>query len=82
METKLNQTDTQGRKQGPWEEHYANGNLWYKGSYLNDIEIGIWEWYWINGNLMYKGSYLDGKETGTWEWYDIEGNLKKVIYYH
>ena len=82
METKVNQRDVQGSKQGFWEEYYSNGNLWSKGSYLDDKETGAWEWYYYNGNFCRKGSYLDGIEIGTWETYDREGILIEVTYHH
>ena len=51
METKLNQRDTQGRKQGLWKWYWSNDNAMWKGYYLNDERIGTWEWYYYNGNL-------------------------------
>ena len=82
MKTKLNQTDAQGLRQGLWERYWPNGNLWWKGSYLNGKQTGLWEWHWSNGNLWYKGSFLNGKEIGTWEWYDENETLQEVIYHH
>ena len=82
MKTKLNQKDAQGLKQGLWVHHWLNGNLDWKGSYLDGEPTGAWESYWLTGNLWLKGSYLKGKEIGTWERYDEDGTLIKVIYYH
>jgi antitoxin component YwqK of YwqJK toxin-antitoxin module len=50
-----------GEKDGYWEEYFDNGQLMYKGSFINGLRDGIWEWYWSNGQLMSKGSYKDGK---------------------
>ena len=83
METPINQKDALGFKQGLWEEYWDNGNLYYKGSWLDGKQTGLWEHYWHNsGNLMCKGSFFNDKKTGIWEWYDIEGNLIRVIYHH
>jgi antitoxin component YwqK of YwqJK toxin-antitoxin module len=47
----------QGEAHGYWEEYYSNGQLWYKGNYVNGNEHGYWESYYSNGQLYYKGNY-------------------------
>ena len=51
MKKKLNQTDVQGRRQGHWKEYWHNGNLNWKGSYLDGKQIGVWKHYNREGNL-------------------------------
>jgi len=36
---------------GYWESYYSNGNLSYKGNYVDGKEHGYWEEYYYNGNL-------------------------------
>jgi len=58
----INQYTHDGKKTGIWEEYWSNGNLYSKGSYINDKKDGIWEEYWSNGQLMSKGLYKNGNE--------------------
>ena len=63
------------KKEGYWEEYFSNGQLEYKGSYINGKEEGYWELYHENGKLYSKGEYKNGKEDGIWEDYYPDGNL-------
>ena len=59
---RINQYDSEGRRQGYWEYYYSNGNLSSKGNYINGKNDGVWEFYWNNGNLpLSKELYSDGK---------------------
>jgi antitoxin component YwqK of YwqJK toxin-antitoxin module len=40
-----------GIKHGYWEDYWDNGNLWYKGNYVDGNRHGYWEVYNYNGNL-------------------------------
>ena len=82
METKLNQFNAQGRRQGHWKKRWPNRNIMFKGSYLDGKKTGAWEWYWKNGNFWTKESFLNDERTGTREDYDRKGNLVKVTYFH
>ena len=31
----MNEYNDKGEKHGPWESNHINGNLWYKGNYIN-----------------------------------------------
>jgi hypothetical protein len=31
-----------GQRHGYWEFYNADGRLWYKGMYINDIDLGFW----------------------------------------
>ena len=33
-----------GQAHGLWEEYYSNGNLRWKGSFINGNRIGLWLW--------------------------------------
>jgi len=47
-----------GKPHGYWEYYYANGNLTYKGNFINGQEDGLWEWYHSNGQLYSKEYYI------------------------
>jgi antitoxin component YwqK of YwqJK toxin-antitoxin module len=69
-----------GEEHGYWEYYWSNGNLWYKGNYVDGKKHGYWEYYLVNGNLSSKGNYVDGKKHGYWEYY-YNGELNQIIYY-
>ena len=80
---KINQYDIDGRKQGIWYEYHDNGELFFKGNYINGEKEGHWEFYYDNGKLDCKGSYVNNLRDGIWEEYGwkngklIEKNLFK-----
>ena len=47
-----------GQAHGYWEEYYNNGQLMYKGNYVDDNRHGYWEWYSYNGQLKSKQYYI------------------------
>jgi antitoxin component YwqK of YwqJK toxin-antitoxin module len=55
-----------GEPHGYWESYHPNGQLRYKGTYLNGQKHGLWGGYRHNGNLAYKGTYHYGKKIGYW----------------
>ena len=63
------------RKQGPWKEFYATGELRAEGNYENDKKVGVWKYLYIDGKLEQNGSYVNGKPNGTWKWYYENGSL-------
>ena len=68
METKINQADPLGRKQGYWEYYYKNGKIEKKGHYINNKREGIWTSYYINGlpraEITYKEDQREGISKG------------------
>lgn len=89
QQDKLNFTDNNGLKQGPWEI-YKNDMLIAKGNYEDNKEEGIWVYWHENGNKKAEGNFKDGKKIGLWvEWYDDDvlmwkgtwKNGKRVIHY-
>ena len=71
----MNEVNDKGYKHGYWEKYCPDGNLWYKGVYINGLKDGYWGKYFSNGNPWYKGHYINGKEDGYWEWYNIDSKL-------
>ena len=81
METKkdLKPINKKGQPHGYWETYYNNGQLNYKGSYVNGLKDGYWESYWPDGTLHAKGKFRNNAKVGLWIEVWIEGD-KKVFY--
>jgi antitoxin component YwqK of YwqJK toxin-antitoxin module len=47
-----------GERHGYWEDYYSNGQLAYKGNYVNSNRHGYWEVYYNNGQLVNKTYYI------------------------
>ena len=77
----INLFNAKGEKHGYWESYYDNGNLSYKGNYVDGIKHGYWEEYRSNGKLSFKGKYVNGKQHGYWEYYYYNGELNQIRYY-
>ena len=80
-ENLINLYNEKGEKHGYWEYYYSNGQLYYKGNYLNDKRHGYWEYYWSDGQLSRKGDYVDGERHGLCEGYYSNGVLHYKGYY-
>jgi antitoxin component YwqK of YwqJK toxin-antitoxin module len=72
---RINQYDSEGRKQGLWYAYHDNGKLYSKGKYKNGLMNGYWEYYENNGDLWVTGDYKNNKEDGVWD--DYENNILK-----
>jgi antitoxin component YwqK of YwqJK toxin-antitoxin module len=77
----INLYNAKGERHGYWEEYRSNGNLWYKGNFVDGKQHGYWGIYYDNGNLSYKGTYVDGNPHGYWEYYYSNGNLSSKGFY-
>ena len=77
MRTKKNiaPRNEKGESHGYWECYYSNGQLYYKGNYVNGIKDGYWEEYFYTGKLLCKGKFVKDNIVGFW----IE-NGKEVFY--
>ena len=53
-----------GERNGKGKEYYYNGELKYKGEYLNGKRNGKGKEYNYYGELEYEGEYLNGKRNG------------------
>jgi antitoxin component YwqK of YwqJK toxin-antitoxin module len=47
-----------GQPHGYWEHYWSNGQLFYKGNYVNGKRHGYWEIYHSNGQLKYKRYHI------------------------
>jgi antitoxin component YwqK of YwqJK toxin-antitoxin module len=78
----LNRVDAQGRKQGLWEKRYANGNLRYRGHFLNNNPNGAFKYYWDNDSIQNISVFSNlGKVAYTHMFYENGGlfSLGKFI---
>jgi len=60
-DTLINYTDINGKKQGKWVKKYDDGQIRYKGFFVNDIPTGTFYYYFGDGALK---SLLDYNDKG------------------
>jgi len=79
----MNKYNGQGFKHGPWEVYHGNGQLLYKGNYVDGKRHGLFEQYHPNGQLWYKVNYVNGKMHGLNLWYNYytNGNLRNLEFF-
>ncbi len=58
-DTIVNYTDINGNKQGQWIKHYNNGQVRYKGFFIDDIPQGTFTHYHRNGRIKSVLNYRD-----------------------
>ncbi|MDR2009070.1 MAG: toxin-antitoxin system YwqK family antitoxin [Bacteroidales bacterium] len=68
-DTLTNYIDINNKKQGKWIKRYDNGQIRYKGAFINDIPVGVFYYYFPNGKTK---SVLN---------YDDQGNANAEIYW-
>ena len=77
----LNQTDTQGLKQGVWKKTYPNGAVRYRGAFANDIPVGVFRYFGENGVLKATVTHTgDGVHAAT-TIFDESGKLQATGFY-
>jgi antitoxin component YwqK of YwqJK toxin-antitoxin module len=70
-----------GQAHGHWEVYHKNGQLCYKGEFINDQQHGLWITYYSNGNLWYKETFIMGQLDGLIEWYNKDGLIREIRFY-
>ena len=75
---KTRTTFKQGRKNGPIEWFYKNGQLGSRGKLKNGVPNGLWEYYYENGKLWMRGNYKNGEKDGPWEGFHDNGQLSWI----
>ena len=50
--------NNKGEPHGYWEVYFSNGNLWYKGNFINRKQHGYWEFYLTNNELKSKEYFI------------------------
>ncbi|MCK9290185.1 MAG: hypothetical protein WCR58_07130 [Bacteroidales bacterium] len=68
--------DTDGLRQGYWQERYPNGVVKAAGNYTEGKRTGDWEFYYLDGKIEQTGHYDEqGLAQGKWKWYYQSGNI-------
>ena len=50
-----------GVQDGLWEGFYENGQLEYRGNYIDGEPDGLWEWFYEDGRLIETKTYRNGE---------------------
>lgn len=66
MPTDITPRNDKGQAHGLWVTYYSNGQLDFKGEYINDYRHGFWEAYLYSGELAFKGHYHMNNPVGYW----------------
>jgi antitoxin component YwqK of YwqJK toxin-antitoxin module len=74
-------TNDKVEKHGYWERYYLNGQLFFKGNFVNGKAHGYFEWYHSNGQLYFKGNFVNGEQHGYYEEHYTNGKLLYKGYY-
>jgi antitoxin component YwqK of YwqJK toxin-antitoxin module len=69
-DAQINQTDSQGRKQGHWIKRYPDESILYEGIFKDDHPVGEFKRYYENKTLR------------SWLQYSNDGTEAKAILYH
>ena len=62
-DTTWNETDVSGRKQGYWKKYYPNGELMYRGFFVNDKPSGKMQRFYDDGKLKAELEFSRNAET-------------------
>jgi antitoxin component YwqK of YwqJK toxin-antitoxin module len=74
VSAQVNQTDEQGRKQGYWEKKYSNGNIQYKGTFIDDLPTGEFMHYDYRLNLIARVNHVSA-DSATAKIYHTNGKV-------
>ena len=77
----MNNYNENNQRHGPWEDYWSNGQIFWKGDYLNGNKNGLFETYFDNGQLYWKGKYKNGEWHGLYESYYEDGQLESLEFY-
>jgi antitoxin component YwqK of YwqJK toxin-antitoxin module len=78
----INQRDSQGRKQGPWEHYHRKGIIKERGRYENDKREDTWKYYYADGTLWQRHHYHHDLRHGVLERYYPDDTLCWRRHYH
>jgi antitoxin component YwqK of YwqJK toxin-antitoxin module len=59
----INQTDSEGKKHGPWEKRYEDGEIQYRGEFNHGEPIGTFDRYYDDGSLQAVIEYKSSSEN-------------------
>lgn len=69
-----------GQRHGIWVVYWTNGNLQYKGNYINGKENGLWQQYFSDLRPFSQGNYINAQPYGYWEVYFLSNTVNKQYY--
>jgi len=72
----VNEVDANGLKQGIWEKTFDNGNLRYKGLFMNNNPQGIFMYYYDSGELQAEKEFFHSGEAAATHIFYKNGKLK------
>jgi len=67
----INQTDSNGLRQGLWQKQQPNGRLLYKGYFKDDKPIGEWQRYHPGGQVKAVIQYNENSDSALAELFDV-----------
>jgi len=71
----VNQTDTNGLRQGLWKKYYPNGKLIYEGTFIDNKPVEKWKRYHDNGIIRAEINYSATSDSACARLFDKSGNL-------
>lgn len=74
-QNKINQTDTQGRKQGVWIKKDVEGKLVYQATFKDDKPVGEMKRFHSNGQLKAILNFKEGSNESEAHLFDEKGKL-------
>ena len=77
----FNRIDSKGRRQGPWRDFYANGQLRYEGRFKNDKCKGTFRYYDEQGNLKATNEFDKSGEKALNKTFAPNGKVVATGYY-
>ena len=77
----FNRTAGKGRRQGPWRDYYANGQLRYEGQSKNDKCKGVFKYYDEQGNLKATNEFDKSGEKALNKTYAANGRMIATGFY-
>ncbi len=79
--TKINQTDARGQRQGLWIARYPNGNIKYEINFKNGHPIGLYRRYYPSGALLVEMKFDPTGHRAVATFYDMDGHRIAKGYY-
>ena len=74
MTSEITNRKQNGKKEGLWITHYANGNVRSRGTFRAGNKHGEWTLYHQNGNKQSEATFVDGHYSGYYVSYHENGN--------
>ena len=74
----INQYNSDGNKEGVWEEYSPSGKLESRVGFKNGDWEGVYQTFYPNEQIQYDGQTKDDNFVGIWKHFYINGNLKEI----